>query len=104
MGKKEKGQLSAYSVFNKGQKKILGDVSMQEIDAQFGLKSNFNNNSSDDDNDLNEDALILQNTKLNKISKMNNKPCYCGSNKKFKKCCYWRELRAKEQNNAPKYD
>jgi hypothetical protein len=28
---------------------------------------------------------------------MGNKICYCGSDKKYKKCCYWRELRKYEE-------
>ena len=29
------------------------------------------------------------------ISKKSNMPCYCGSDKKYKKCCYWNELKDK---------
>ena len=28
---------------------------------------------------------------------MGNKLCYCGSEKKYKKCCYWRELKEQER-------
>jgi hypothetical protein len=28
---------------------------------------------------------------------MGNKPCYCGRGRKYKKCCYWRELREIEE-------
>ena len=30
---------------------------------------------------------MLKNQDLSKISKMANKECYCGSGKKYKKCC-----------------
>lgn len=33
---------------------------------------------------------LSQNKKVNMM-------CYCGSEKKYKKCCYWRELREEEE-------
>jgi uncharacterized protein YchJ len=29
-------------------------------------------------------------------SKKSNLSCYCGSEKKYKNCCYWRELKEKD--------
>lgn len=46
---------------------------------------------------------MLKNQDLSKISKMANKECYCGSGKKYKKCCYWRELKQKEEEKLKKY-
>jgi len=109
LGKRKKGELSAYSVFNEGGKKLLGTFNSNQIDPRYRGRRGMNDEDAgdyaglyEDDSDEGEnEGPKLQNTKINKISKMSNQPCYCGSGKKFKKCCYWRELKEK-QNPTPK--
>jgi uncharacterized protein YchJ len=36
------------------------------------------------------------------LSKKSNMACYCGSDKKYKKCCYWNELKEKEEEEIMK--
>lgn len=105
LGTRKKGELSAYSVFNKGGKKLMGTLDATQIDPRYrggrGQQAAGDNNyaglrDADDGDEDFDDEPELQNTKLNKISKMNNQPCYCGSGKKFKKCCYWRELKQRQ--------
>jgi len=37
LGKREKGTLSAYSVFNKNNEKLLGEFGSENIDNMFGI-------------------------------------------------------------------
>jgi len=108
LGQRKKGELSAYSVFNEGGKKLLGTFNSNQLDPRYRNRRGQNEDDAgeyaglyDDDDDGEHDGPQLQKTKLNKVSKMSNQPCYCGSGKKFKKCCYWRELKEK-QNPTPK--
>ncbi|SBT75818.1 conserved protein, unknown function [Plasmodium ovale] len=77
--------VSAYSVFNKGKKYLVGDLRMNQIETELRNRK-FQNDESDDNilrfDDINKNKLYVKGS-----SKYNNKLCTCGSNKKFKKCC-----------------
>ena len=94
LGTRKKGELSAYSIFNKGGKKLAGTFDVGQIEQNLrgaGIEKDASENEDEDQQDPK-----LPQTQLNKISKMSNQPCYCGSGKKYKKCCYWRELRQRQ--------
>ena len=99
LGKREEGTLSAYSVFNKGAQRLMGTFAPEAIDQQFGGRQRF---EEEEKPQACQKESALRNTSLNKMSKMGNQECYCGSGKKFKKCCYWRELKAREDKFKPK--
>ncbi|EUD67079.1 hypothetical protein C922_02663 [Plasmodium inui San Antonio 1] len=77
--------ISAYSIFNKGRKYLIGDLRMNQIEAELRNR-NFKNDDSDD-NFVRYDDIDKNRFYVKGSSKYNNKLCTCGSNKKFKKCC-----------------
>ena len=88
-GEKEKGKLSAYSIFNKNFEKPIG--SFQDPYARYGYQQEpqngqrrANGNEESDNSDTEEDKRNLY---WFKKSKYSNKNCYCGSNQKYKRCC-----------------
>ncbi|EGR34481.1 SEC-C motif family protein, putative [Ichthyophthirius multifiliis] len=95
---RKKGELSAYSIFNDGCQRLLGDGGQQMLN-QFGIRTNDNNNDQYQDQQPQREVKVPKNIKdwMKQVSKMGNKPCYCGSEKKYKKCCYWRELRKQDE-------
>mmetsp|Transcript_71226 Transcript_71226/g.82850 ORF Transcript_71226/g.82850 Transcript_71226/m.82850 type:complete len:190 (+) Transcript_71226:38-607(+) len=99
LGKRKEGSLSAYSIFNKGTQRLLGTFAHDAIDRQFGGRVN---EEEYEETKKESQKPSLRETKFNEMSKMSNKACYCGSGKKYKKCCYWRELRAREEKYKPK--
>ena len=105
LGKRAPGTLSAYSIFNKNHEKILGTFDSDQVDKQFAGRMNEipkNNNIAKKNDDMTEEEeeemfrKIKESYEKNQ-SKFANQPCYCGSMKKYKKCCYWRELKRKEE-------
>ena len=106
LGKRAPGTLSAYSIFNKNHEKILGTFDSDQVDKQFAGRVNEipgNNNKiakKTDDMTEEEEAEMFRKIKESfekNQSKFANQPCYCGSMKKYKKCCYWSELKRKEE-------
>uniref|UniRef100_A0A7S4SL50 SAYSvFN domain-containing protein n=1 Tax=Alexandrium monilatum TaxID=311494 RepID=A0A7S4SL50_9DINO len=105
---------SAYSVFNRGQRHILGDLRPEQIDAEqrglslasleHGVVTQLLGNQylegregageglielpegADGEGDEDDDLPVLR-------SRDANKPCQCGSGKKAKRCCYTRRPR-----------
>ncbi|EAS05719.1 SEC-C motif protein (macronuclear) [Tetrahymena thermophila SB210] len=99
---RKEGELSAYSIFNEGAKRILGD-NPEQFMAQFGINRNRDDQNGEEEIKKNKKVVDLQIPKdskewMKQISKMGNKPCYCGSDKKYKKCCYYRELRQQQES------
>ncbi|KRX02964.1 hypothetical protein PPERSA_09382 [Pseudocohnilembus persalinus] len=97
LGKREEGTLSAYSIFNKGFESLPGTFDMKKVDQTFGMANNVEN-QEEQQKILRQKQIQFEkeNKKLNikeNLSKKGNQTCYCGSNKKYKKCCYWRELK-----------
>jgi hypothetical protein len=43
LGEREKGSLSAYSVFNKGGERLLGEFAPENVEGMFGGNANGNN-------------------------------------------------------------
>ncbi|VWU51694.1 conserved protein, unknown function [Hepatocystis sp. ex Piliocolobus tephrosceles] len=78
--------ISAYSIFNKSKKYLIGDLRMNKIDSE--LRNTYKQNCDDsDDNFLKYDDVNRNKIYIKGSSKYNNKLCTCGSKKKFKKCC-----------------
>ena len=102
LGKRKEGTLSAYSVFNKGTQRLLGTFAHDAIDQQFGGRLIDEDEFEEEKKKREAQNAKLRETRFNAMSKMSNKACYCGSGKKYKKCCYWRELRAREEKYKPK--
>ena len=77
LGKREKGTLSAYSVFNKDNQKLLGEFGSENVDSMFGI----NHKKIDDDPRLQRENLSKNDTEfdLTKASKWGNLKCPCGS-------------------------
>jgi hypothetical protein len=102
------GEMSAYSIFNEGGARILGD-NPDSFLASFGIGNRGSNNDSNTSSSSNKKRSVnapveLSIPKDNKdwikqISKMGNKPCYCGSERKYKKCCYYREIRHQQEKS-----
>lgn len=104
LGKRAPGTMSAYSIFNKNHEKLLGTMDSQEVDRQFANRMNEREDFQEKDPDYNEENALL---KLREAyeknqSKYANQACYCGSFKKYKKCCYWRELHEKNTKEKEK--
>lgn len=94
LGKRKEGELSAYSVFNKDGKKLAGEFDTNQIERNLRGGAARIKDEEPEEEDKKEEYIPQMD--LNKISKMANQPCYCGSGKKYKKCCYWRELRQRQ--------
>ncbi|SBT74872.1 conserved protein, unknown function [Plasmodium malariae] len=77
--------ISAYSIFNKGKRYLVGDLRMNQIETEL-RNVKYKNDDSDENilryNDIDKNKMYIKGS-----SKYNNKLCTCGSNKKFKKCC-----------------
>lgn len=102
LGKRLPGTLSAYSIFNKNHEKILGTFSHEDVDNMLMNRNAQpkNRDSKENKKEEEEEAEIFEKIKKSyekNLSKMGNQPCYCGSERKFKKCCYLREMRRKEE-------
>lgn len=93
--KREAGELSAYSIFNKNFERAIGTFDSSSLGG-FGRQDNTTNKKSrkrrrvsqddldSDDSETEEDRRILYWLKKGRFS---NKKCYCGSPNKYKKCC-----------------
>lgn len=87
--KTEKGELSAYSILNKNFEKAIGSYK----DEYRQYKPEYENKVKKDGPktflDMTSDELAAKSKEyFQKKSKYVNKPCYCGSKNKYKKCCY----------------
>jgi len=80
-GHRRFGELSAYSVFNPGQRALMGEMRAEDIDRE--LRQGRANHDNDDDDDGGGLWMPHNNFK----SRNANKLCPCGSKKKTKKCC-----------------
>lgn len=69
---------SAYSVFNKDFKQILGNLNASELEKQITHRET---NSESNFVEYTESIRAPSNPRLR------NKPCPCGSGQKHKKCC-----------------
>ena len=58
LGQKEAGELSGYSVFNKGFKTLLGQSTGQQFDNE--IRHNFNDDDEDDRRQANEEPKVNQ--------------------------------------------
>lgn len=87
LGDKENSGISAYSVFNKGRKHLLGELRMTQIEKELTY-ANKNLQYDSDENLLTVGDLESKNKNKKMMStKMRNKRCPCGSDKKYKNCC-----------------
>ncbi|EPR59070.1 hypothetical protein TGPRC2_254340 [Toxoplasma gondii TgCatPRC2] len=74
--------ISAYSVFNRGVRHLLGDLRPADIDRQL-------RNAGPDGDESDDDILVLNGPRVAGVhrSRDANKRCPCGSGKKIKRCC-----------------
>lgn len=99
LGKRQKGTLSAYSVFNKNFERPIGysedPYKRNRLDPQLEAKKRRVVEGTDG-----VDKEDLPPLYFNKIGKFGNKECYCGSLVKYKKCCYTLDLKFGPHNQA----
>lgn len=88
--KTEKGELSAYSVMNKNFQKAIGSYK----DEYRQYKPSYEGKQPEKHRektflDMTPEEMAQKSREyFQKKSKYMNKPCYCGSRGKYKKCCY----------------
>jgi Uncharacterized conserved domain (SAYSvFN) len=99
LGTRKKGQLSAWSVFNKNFERPIGYAedpyrrrSFNPDDQPKQRKKVEGTEGVDKD-----DLPVLY---FAKIGKFGNKECYCGSLTKYKKCCYPLDIKFGPTNQA----
>lgn len=73
---------SAYSVFNRGARHLLGDLRGDQIDREHRGVAHLNGGEN-----LAGFGGEMDDAREGPRSKDVNKPCPCGSGKKLKKCC-----------------
>ncbi|CBZ50393.1 conserved hypothetical protein [Neospora caninum Liverpool] len=75
--------ISAYSVFNRGVRHLLGDLRPADIDRQL------RNAGPDGDESDGDNLVVIDDARAAGVhrSRDANKKCPCGSGKKTKKCC-----------------
>lgn len=76
LGQSSNSEHSAYSIFNKGCRYLLGEARPQDVDKQM---------RGGHDAPIHEEPSGYEG--LSVPSKFANKPCICGSGLKGKKCC-----------------
>eukprot|EP00435_Cladocopium_sp_Y103_P045083 s891_g12.t2 len=77
------GEYSAYSVFNRGQKHLLGDLRAEQLDAE----QRGNHLAGPTDGGLIAPGVEAEDKPVIR-SRDANQPCPCGSGKKAKRCCF----------------
>jgi len=81
LGQRSASSMSAYSIFNRGFKHLLGDLQPDALDKQ--LRGGGAAASNVDQSNVESSG----NRMTNFPSKYINRPCPCGSGLKAKKCC-----------------
>lgn len=84
LGQIKPGEKSAYSIFNPNNEKLLGTFSGNEWLKPFGGTAATTTPSNPEHE---QDMKALADSYYQHQSKMANKPCYCGSSLKYKRCC-----------------
>lgn len=98
LGKRQKGTLSAYSVFNPNFEKPIGSFENPYRTQSASDRPAKQEKKVAGTEDVEEaDLPVLYFTKAGKFS---NKECYCGSLQKYKKCCYPLDLKFGPKNQA----
>ena len=99
LGKRQKGTLSAWSVFNKNFERPIGfsedPYKRNRYDPELEAKKR---KAVEGTEGVDGDKLPV--LYFNKIGKFGNKECYCGSLTKYKKCCYALDLKFGPHNQA----
>lgn len=85
LGKRKKGTLSAYSVFNKNFERPIGHMGDPYKGMAFNVESQANARWGDRSKEAEAELPLLY---FSKFSKYGNQACYCGAGLKYKKCCY----------------
>lgn len=97
---KQQRGYSAYSVFNPGQRSLLGDLRAEDIERELrhGLREEGDSNLIELPPDLMRCPQDLSRP-LDRKSDLVNKPCLCGSGLKTKRCCGSRIVTKQRQFN-----
>ncbi|CAD8125716.1 unnamed protein product [Paramecium sonneborni] len=102
LGTREKGSLSAYSIFNKGYKKLMGQMTEEDVANMYnmgGVKRKEDLSDEDDEKISKDFEGLSMEQMMAKLSKLGNKQCFCNSGKKYKKCHYYIHQRIKQQED-----
>lgn len=98
LGKRQKGTLSAYSVFNKNFEKPIGSFENPYKGIDYSKEKPKTKQAVEGTEDTDEkDLPLLYFTKFGKFA---NKECYCGSLQKYKKCCHPLDVKFGPLNQA----
>lgn len=95
LGQRSATSVSAYSIFNRGFQRLLGDVQPDAIDRQLRGGGSAVPNVSEQDTVSEKDHKFT-----NFPSKFINRPCPCGSGLKAKKCCAASRKQGKTQQTG----
>ncbi|CAJ1348641.1 unnamed protein product, partial [Effrenium voratum] len=85
-----RGEYSAYSVFNRGQRHLLGELRAEQLDAEQRGDQQLAGyaDREPDGGGLIELPGTEEEDKPTIRSRDANRPCSCGSGKKAKRCCF----------------
>eukprot|EP00299_Pterocystis_sp_00344_P009614 c4100_g1_i1.p1 GENE.c4100_g1_i1~~c4100_g1_i1.p1 ORF type:complete len:137 (+),score=21.77 c4100_g1_i1:27-437(+) len=83
LGEKKPGEASAYSIFNQNFSRLLGDKDWQQIENEIRNIPSQSTNASVQGIVPGRGDTGVKDGKLGR-----NQPCPCGSELKYKKCCY----------------
>ncbi|CAK8992049.1 unnamed protein product [Durusdinium trenchii] len=98
-----RGEYSAYSIFNKGQKHLLGDLRAEQLDAEqrgdhhlaaFAGREQDGGLIDLPGAELAEDQPVIR-------SRDANQPCPCGSGRKAKRCCFDTRQTRQRSDSSP---
>lgn len=85
LGEKKEGQISAYSVFNKDGYAMPGSLNAEQFENEIRHKTPAAGKRREEYRA--DDGGGTFRAHFKRKSKAANKPCVCGSGRKYKKCC-----------------
>lgn len=91
----KKGELSAYSVLNKNFEKAIGSFKDEYRQHNPAYQDHKSKSSKKTFLDVSPEELAERSKEyFAKRNKFINKPCYCNSNLKYKKCCFKADMQS----------
>jgi uncharacterized protein YchJ len=95
----DKGELSAYSILNKNFERAICSYKDEYRQYKPEYSEQDKKNKSKTFLDMTGEELADKSKEyFSKKNKYINKPCYCGSNQKYKKCCFKQDMQAYYQS------